>query len=234
MHYLSCFSFSLSFIPSLGLQGPTCASLAHYRCASHAHHTWGLLLSKPIIIQSPELTIYTSFAYIHPFCHYMHLFDLRFCQAGLPSSCVYALRSPIVRLWRKGSTSVIVTTGSLDMYHRRVKPKASVLKRISGRQSNDRLLHYCNHSNTAIQSFRIADQSPGTHNSSMPTQGKEPLMELFSLEDVSYICNITYILNSIFCLFEHNDWVAWFPDIVNASFHSKKVSGNTPPFWSRD
>ena len=90
---------------------------------------------------------------------------------------------------------MIVTIGSPDMYLRPVKPKASVLKRISGQQPNDRLLHSGNSSSIQDNFFRIADQSHGTHNYSMPTQGKEPLTELFSLEDVSYICNITYIPN---------------------------------------
>ena len=40
---LSIFFIFLSFILSQGLQGPTCASLSHYRCANRAHYTWGLL-----------------------------------------------------------------------------------------------------------------------------------------------------------------------------------------------
>ena len=51
---LSALFFFLSFIPSLGLQRPTCASLAHYRCASRAHHTWGLLPQKLIYLSEPR------------------------------------------------------------------------------------------------------------------------------------------------------------------------------------
>ena len=66
--------FFLSFILSLGLQGPTCASLAHYRCASRAHHTWGLLSQKLVIIfQSIKAHyILVLSSYVPFLCHYMH------------------------------------------------------------------------------------------------------------------------------------------------------------------
>ena len=93
IHYLSCFSFFLSFILSLGLQGPTCASLAHYRRASCAHHTWGLLSQKLNYLSGPQAPHMRYASACTFFRHYMHRYDLSFGQAGLPGSCIYALRS---------------------------------------------------------------------------------------------------------------------------------------------
>ena len=90
---LSVFFLFLSFIISLGLQGPTCASLAHYRCANRAHYTWGLLTQKLNYLSgfTPRTCVILSHV---PFLrHYMHQYDLSFGQAGLPGSCIYALRS---------------------------------------------------------------------------------------------------------------------------------------------
>ena len=91
---LSVFFLFLSFILSQGLQGPTCASLAHYTCANRAHYTWGLLTQKLNYLSGlhAQHMCHTSraYPYIH---HYMHRYDLSFGQAGLPGSCIYALRS---------------------------------------------------------------------------------------------------------------------------------------------
>ena len=90
---LSVLFFFLSFILSLGLQGPTCASLAHYRCAIRAHHTWGLLSQKLNYLFGPRAPHMCYASTCTFFRHYMHRYDLSFGQAGLPGSCVYAPRS---------------------------------------------------------------------------------------------------------------------------------------------
>ena len=60
-----------------------------------AHYTWGLLIQKLNIIMFRALCPSTCVTFPHvPFLRdYMHQYDLSFGQAGLPGSCVYALRS---------------------------------------------------------------------------------------------------------------------------------------------
>ena len=62
---------------------------------SKGHAAPGLyatLAARGYFDKSLLLTLFTSFV-LYIFCHYMHLYDLSFCQAGLPGSCAYALRS---------------------------------------------------------------------------------------------------------------------------------------------
>ena len=91
---LSVFFLFLPFILSQGLQGPTCASLAHYRRANRAHYIPGGFLHRSLIIYlgfMPRTCVVLPHV---PFLrHYMHRYDLSFGQAGLPGSCIYALRS---------------------------------------------------------------------------------------------------------------------------------------------
>ena len=71
-----------------------------------------------------------------------------------------------------------------------VKPKASVLKGIFSRWTKDVFVYY-NLNPQKFSILRSCSQSGHVHRR-MRTQGKEPLTELFSLEDVSYYpCNIT-------------------------------------------
>ena len=65
--------------------------------------------------------------------------------------------------------------GYPDVYLRRVKPKASVLKGINGRHIFNRM----------FPEKRIKVVACPSDTS--PAQEKEPLMELFFLEDVSYV-----------------------------------------------
>ena len=90
---LSVFFIFLSFILSQGLQGPTCASLAHYRRANHAHYTWGLLTHKLNYLSGFMPRTCVILLHVPFLRHYMHRYDLSFGQAGLPGSCIYALRS---------------------------------------------------------------------------------------------------------------------------------------------
>ena len=111
MHHLSCFPL-LSFI-SLGLQGSPCASLVHYRCASHTLHTWGLL------IQKLNITIFRALCPTHVLFFHMSLFSPLYASIWLkfwPSWVAWLLylcpTFPLIRLGHKGSTSTIVTAGS--------------------------------------------------------------------------------------------------------------------------
>ena len=70
-----------------------------------------------------------------------------------------------------------------------VKPKASVLKGIFGRWTKD--VVYLSHYEPPDVTYTMIFQSQFGHAyQCMFTQGKEPLMELFSLEDVSYNYNV--------------------------------------------
>ena len=111
IHYLSFFSFFL-FILSQGLQGPTCASLAHYWRANCAHYTWGLLTQKLNYLSG------------------LHALHMCYSSACTFSSPLYAsiwlkfwpswvawllyLCHMFLLIWlvHKGSTSTIVTAGS--------------------------------------------------------------------------------------------------------------------------
>ena len=84
------------FLPFLrGLQRLNRVLIAQFVRAKRAHYTWGLLIQKLniIILRAlwPPHMCHSSICTF--FCHYMHQYDLRFGHAGLPSSCVYALRS---------------------------------------------------------------------------------------------------------------------------------------------
>jgi hypothetical protein len=89
------FSFCFLFIRSLArvrvsrtLEGYTSLNVHTPQYLEASFH------KKLIIVRassSPYICVVCS--YMSFFCHYMHLYDLSFCQAGLPSSCAYALRS---------------------------------------------------------------------------------------------------------------------------------------------
>ena len=70
----------------------------------------------------------------------MHLYDLSFCQARLPRSCVYTLRFWLFGKGVKGAPLRLLQPGNPDLYLRRVKPKASILKGIIGRQATKNYL----------------------------------------------------------------------------------------------
>ena len=188
---MSCFSFFLSFILSLGLQGPTCASLAHYRCANRAHHTWGLLSQKL------KLFIWASCP-THVLYFRMYLFSPLYASIWLkfwPSWVAWLLylcpTFPLIRLEHKGSTSAIVTTGSAGCVPQTGwSRKLAFLREYSVGEQKMFFVYY----NMNPQMFcflRFCLQFGHAHRC-MRTQGKEPLPELFSLEDVSYYpCNIT-------------------------------------------
>ena len=89
--FSSLFSFLLSF---KGLVRLNHAPMTYTSLNMHAHNTWGLLVQKLIIIFWAVSSPHMCFSPYVPFLrHYMHRYDLSFGQAGLPSSCAYALRS---------------------------------------------------------------------------------------------------------------------------------------------
>ena len=119
----------------------SCIALKSFKCDSFtqfwrvmcADYTRGLLLQKLIIICRAS-----SSTHICPFliCTFSSPLYAPLWLKFLPSWVAWLLclcpMFPFVRLGHKGSTSVIVTQpGYPDMYLRRVKPKSSVLKRIS-------------------------------------------------------------------------------------------------------
>ena len=89
---LSCFLSAFSFFTALKLYG--CPE--HSGRAMRAHYTWGLPIQKLNITTfngfSPA-TYAFFFPYVPFLHHYMHRYDLSFGHAGLPLSCIYALRS---------------------------------------------------------------------------------------------------------------------------------------------
>ena len=110
---LSLLFFFLSFFYfSLGLQGPTCASLAHFRCASRAHHTWGLLSQKLNYLSglhAPHMCYSSACTFSSPL--YASIW-LKFWPSWVVWLLCLCPTFPLIRLGHKGSTSAIVTIGS--------------------------------------------------------------------------------------------------------------------------
>ena len=52
------------------------------------------------------------------FRHYMHRYDLSFGQAGLPGSCIYALRSRYFGQGIRGAPLRLLLPGQPDVYLR--------------------------------------------------------------------------------------------------------------------
>ena len=71
-----------------------------------------------------------------------------------------------------------------------VKPKASVLKGIFGRWIKDGFLHLLHCEPPEVVHIVISSSQFGHAHRCMHTQGKEPLTELFTLEDVNYDQNV--------------------------------------------
>ena len=86
---------SLSFFLFLqGLKRLNCVLNTQSWRANRAHYTWGLLIQKlNITIFRALCPAHVLFFHMYLFRHYMYRYDLSFGQAGLPGSCVYALRS---------------------------------------------------------------------------------------------------------------------------------------------
>ena len=109
---LSVFFLFLPFILSQGLQGPTCASLAHYRRANRAHYTWGLLTQKLNYLSgllAPHMCYSSACTFSSPL--YASIW-LKFWPSWLAWLLYLCPRFPLIRLGCKGSTSAIVTAGS--------------------------------------------------------------------------------------------------------------------------
>ena len=103
---------------------------------------------------------------------------------------------PIVWLGRKGSTSVIVTTGSSELVPQTGwSRKLAILKDIIGRRRRKWKFWFINtiefrnfpQTKSSIFSSHIDWRWGFMIMISMTTQRKEPIAGLFSLEDVSYI-----------------------------------------------
>ena len=111
---LSIFFLFLSFILSQGLQGPTCASLAHYRRANRAHYTWGLLTEKLNCLSGLHaLHMCYSSACTFSSPLYASIW-LKFWPRWVAWILYLCPTFPLIRLGHKGSTSAIVTAGSAE------------------------------------------------------------------------------------------------------------------------
>ena len=79
----------------IALEGLKCDPFTQFQRAMRATYTWGLLIQKLniIIFGYHDHCICVPFPYVPFLHHYMHRYDLSLGQAGLPGSCVYALRS---------------------------------------------------------------------------------------------------------------------------------------------
>ena len=109
---LSVLFLFLPFILSQGLQGPTCASLAHYRCANRAHYTWGLLTQKLNYlsgIHAPHMCYSSACTFYSPLYASIWLKFWPSCVAWLLYLCP---TFPLIRLGHKRRTFAIVTAGS--------------------------------------------------------------------------------------------------------------------------
>ena len=86
---------SLSFFLFLqSLKRLNCVLTTQSWRANRAHYTWGILIQKlNITIFRALCPTHVLLFHMYLFRHYMHRYDLSFGQAGLPGSCVYALRS---------------------------------------------------------------------------------------------------------------------------------------------
>ena len=95
---------------------------------------------------------------------------------------------PLVRLGHKGSTSAIVTARSSGCVPQTGwSQKLAFLREYSvGEIKDDLFTHFMRHQ---MLFLRLFTQSRHAYKC-MHTQGKEPLTELFSLEDVSYNFNV--------------------------------------------
>ena len=106
------FCFFLSFILSLGLQGPTCALLAHYWRANRPHYTWGLLTQKlNYLFGLHALHMCYSSACTFSSPLYASIW-LKFWPSWVAWLLYLCPTFPLIRLGHKGSTSAIVTAGS--------------------------------------------------------------------------------------------------------------------------
>ena len=158
-----------------------------------AHHTWGLPIRKLNIItfMASCLSHMRSFS----ICAFSSLLYASIWLKIWPCWVAWLLCLcpvfPLIRLGHKGSTSVIVTAGSAGCVPQTGwSRKLAFLREYSVGEQKMFFIYY----NVNPQMFcilRFCSQFRHAH-WCMRTQGKEPLTELFSLEDVSYYpCNIT-------------------------------------------
>ena len=112
MHHLSFFPFFLFLIISLGLQGSPCASLVHYRCASHTLHTWGLLSQKLKLFTWASRPTHVLYFRIYLFSPLYASIWLKFWPSWVAWLLYLCPTFPLIQLGHKGSTSAIVTARS--------------------------------------------------------------------------------------------------------------------------
>ena len=154
------------------------------------HNTCGLLFTEAYYhyyFLSIKLTVYVCYLLIYAFSSPLYApLWLKFLPSWVAWLLCLCPTFPFVRLGHKGSTSAIVTAGSSG----RVPPtgwsgKLAFLREylVGGLK-----MLYPNYT-VNPQMLRILwffQSQFGHAHYRMFTQGKEPLMELFSLEDVSY------------------------------------------------
>ena len=150
----------------------------------YAHNTWGLLLQKLIIIFQAS-----SSPHIYPFliCTFSSpLYEplwLKFWPSWVAWLLCLCPMFPFVRLRHKGSTSAIVTAGSSGLVPQTGwSRKLAFLREYSFVELKDDFLPIYLSAPRCFSAFFAVWTCTLGHGS----QGKEPLTELFSLEDVSY------------------------------------------------
>ena len=156
-----------------------------------AHYTWGLLVQKLIIIfwasSSPHMCFLLICTFSSPLYASIWLQFWPRWVAWLLCLCPTFL---LVRLGHKGSTSAIVTVGYSGCVPQTGWSRKLAFLREYSVGGLKMFLFVTLWTPRCYVCCGFLNHSPDVHVKRMSTQGKEPLTELFSLEDVSYYQNV--------------------------------------------
>ena len=158
----------------------------------YVHYTWGLLGQKLDIIIFRASS--SSHMCVFPICTFSSPLYASIWLKFWPSWVAWLLclcpTFPLVRLGHKGSTSAIVTAGSSGCVPQTRWSRKLAFLREHSVDELKMFLHSSHREPPEVIHIVISSSQFGHAHRCMHTQGKEPLTELFSLEDVSYTLNV--------------------------------------------